>query len=992
MRSVRSLCWAVYAALCVWGVSAGAATPTIGPDLADYSHTQWTAADGAPPGIGSMAQTADGWLWFGTADGLYRFDGVHFSRYRLPSRLGLNRDRVNLVRAAPNGDLYITYFAEGLSVLHPDGRVDAIPTPPLARNGIGDITIDSDSSLWVVAGNIQHYKDGRWRVVAEGPEWNSAPGISMLLDQRGDLWASSDKGVWRLDRKAERLVKVMDGGGQLLFAPDGRLWQLLDAATIRFVAQSGGARPAAYAYAESIWGGVFDSDGALWQLDCAAPVCRVQSVAPAGVALQSGAVVQVSTLGQVRQLSGREAKNILEDREGNIWISTESGIDRFRHNRLLNSGLDGAGLKYSLSTDGAGHIWAADIGSGTLWQLTANGRPQAVARPPVTLVANGRQGAVFIGDKRSIERITKGGKEIIPLPPGPDGKPRDHRMLGILDDGNVLWTATMETGLIGWRDGKWLPASAFTLPAKIFQSGPAGIGQLWLATGDGTLVFYDDGKLTTSDIHQVGMATSVFLSGEPIVSGSDGTGVFKDGKLTMWRAADVDVLRNISGLVVTHDGDRWLNGAAGLVHVRAEDWARSIADPTQALRYEVFGALDGYPGRAVIESRWPTAMSPDGRHLWLLATGGVVQLDTAMLQRNRGTPQPAILSVTTDQLTYAADRALRLPPGSGHFRIDFTAPLLRAPESVRFEYRLDGVDTHWQDAGSRRSTSYTNVGAGDYVFRLRAFNEDGTPSVNEASLRVTVEPTLAQSLWFRISCVLALALLAFALYHYRIRQLSRRMAERLQVRVAERERIAIELHDTVLQSMHGVILHAENAVEKIEGQAETRDKLTQVIEHANNAIIEGRERVQSLRHGSDDELIDLFDALIEREGATVPVRVEQQSVSHALHLVVKDELYVVGREALRNAIRHANATQVTLTLSYAAKELVLEVRDDGVGIPADILAAGGRPGHLGLDAMRRRAEQVGGKYSMASRPGETVVRIAIPARLAYLTDTQGRNV
>src|SRR5436305_1664378 len=125
MRSVRSLCWAVYAAFCVWGVSAGAATPTIGPDLADYSHTQWTAA------------------------------------------------------------------------------------------------------------------------VAEGPDWNSAPGISMLLDQRGDLWASSDKGVWRLDRKAERLVKVMDGGGQLLFAPDGRLWQLLDAATIRFVAQSGGARPAA---------------------------------------------------------------------------------------------------------------------------------------------------------------------------------------------------------------------------------------------------------------------------------------------------------------------------------------------------------------------------------------------------------------------------------------------------------------------------------------------------------------------------------------------------------------------------------------------------------------------------------------------------------------------------------------------------------------------------------------------------------------------------
>ncbi|MRW83945.1 hypothetical protein GJ698_07525 [Pseudoduganella sp. FT26W] len=988
--SARAFVLAVLTAC--WAASASAAAAK-GPDLADYNRTQWTAAEGAPPGVVGMAQTADGWLWFGTADGLYRFDGLQFSRYRLPPRLGLNRDRINMLRAAPNGDLYITYYAEGFSVLHPDGRLEALPPAPAARNGIGAVIVDGDNSLWIFAGNIQHFKDGHWTVVEEGPEWASPIGFSMVMDQGGDLWAGNDHGVWRLDRQAGHFIKLMDGGGPLLFSPDGRLWQKRDGGALRLLAQPGARWPDAYAHAGNRWGAIFDSDGAVWQtMDCAALVCRMQPSALPPGPQPAGTEAALATVGEVRQLSGQEARGILQDREGNIWVSTENGIDRFRRNRLLSSGLVGTGIRYSLSTDGAGNMWAADMDSNTLWRLKADRPPEAVARTPVTLVANGRQGAVLIGNKRTIERITQGRREVIPLPPGPDGKPRDHHMIGILDDGKVLWTATMETGLIGWRDGKWLPATAFTLPAKIFQSGPAGVGQLWLATGDGTLVFYDDGKLTTTDIHQLGMVTSVFLSGEPIVSGADGTGVFKDGKLTMWRAADPEVLRNVSGLVVTRDGDRWLNGAAGLVHVRAADWARSIADPAQPLRYELFGALDGYPGRAVIETRWPSAMSPDGRHLWLLATGGVVYVDTAELPRNRAVAQPAIQRVVTDRNEYPADRALRLPPGSGHFRVDFTAPLLRAPESVRFEYRLDGVDANWQDAGSRRSTSYTNVGAGDYLFRLRVFNEDGTPSENETSLRVTVEPTMEQSLWFRISCVLALVLLVFALYHYRIRQLSWRMAERLQVRVAERERIAIELHDTVLQSMHGVILHAENAVERIEGQAETRDKLVRVIEHANNAIIEGRERVQSLRHGSDDELIDLFDALVEREGAAVPVRVEQQSVSRALHLVVKDELYVVGREALRNAIRHANATQVTLTLAYAAKELVLEVRDDGDGIPADILAAGGRPGHLGMDAMRRRAEQVGGKYSVTSRPGETMVRISIPARLAYLSDAQGRTV
>lgn len=943
-----------------------------GVELTDYTHTQWTAASGAPAGIGSMAQTADGWLWLGTADGLYRFDGLRFERYRLPSRLGLNRDRINQLVAAPNGDLYITYFAEGFSVLHPDGRVEQMPSPPAARNGIGALTVDHDGSLWVVAGNLQHFKNGGWRIAEAGDDWASSRGVSMLLDQRGQLWAGNDRGVWRLDRASGRFARILEGGGQLLLAPDGSLWQARDADSVRKVSEAGGRRQAGHAQATSMSVGLFDHDGALWLFDCGAPLCRRR--------MDGG----MQRLGEARQLSGGEAQAILEDREGNIWVSTENGIDRFRPNRLLSSGLPGSGVRYSLASDGAGGMWAADIGSGALWRLAANAMPVKQARPPVTLVANGRDGAVFVGDKRAIERIAPEGKQIIPLPPGPDGKPRDHHMLGILDDGKVLWTATMETGLIGWRDGKWLPHSAFNLPPKIFQSGPAGIGQLWLATGDGTLVFYDDGKLTTYDIRQLGMASCVFPGGEPIVSGADGTGILKNGKLRIWRGADPDILRSISGLAVTRDGDRWLNGAAGLIHVRADDWKRAIDDPDQPLRYEVFGAADGYPGRAVIETRWPGIMSPDGRNLWMLATGGVVRLDTATLRRNRAVPRPVILSVATDQKVYPANGPVRLPPANGRFRFDFTAPALRAPEGLRFEYRLDGVDPGWIAAGSRRSTSYTNVGAGDYTFRLRVFNEDGVAGDGEISLPLTVEPTLAENPWFRGFCVLAAMLLAFALYRYRIRYLTRRMAERLEVRVAERDRIAMELHDTVLQSMHGVIMHAESAADKLTNHPEAKDKLDRVIKHANNAIIEGRERVQSLRHGSDDELIDMFDALVAREGGAVPIEVAQHGVSRALHLVIKDELYVIGREALRNALRHAQAGRIALSLTYAARELVLEVGDDGVGIPDGILAAGGRAGHMGLAAMRHRAEQIGGRCTLESRPGATVVRVAVPARLAYL--------
>lgn len=129
-------------------------------------------------------------------------------------------------------------------------------------------------------------------------------------------------------------------------------------------------------------------------------------------------------------------------------------------------------------------------------------------------------------------------------------------------------------------------------------------------------------------------------------------------------------------------------------------------------------------------------------------------------------------------------------------------------------------------------------------------------------------------------------------------------------------------------------------------------------------------------------ITDMFDTLVEREGASLAIQVEQQGVSRDLQMVVKDELYVIGREAVRNAICHAQAGRIQVLLNYGAKDLLLEVSDDGSGMPPEMVASG-RPGHLGLGAMQRRAEQIGGKCSIESRPGKTLVRVTVPARLAY---------
>jgi anti-sigma regulatory factor (Ser/Thr protein kinase) len=944
------------------------------PVRAAYQHTAWTAANGAPPRISDMAQTRDGWLWLGTADGLFRFDGLRFERYPLPPGQGLGRDRINNLYAAPNGDLYISFFAEGVAVLHPDGRVEDLPRQANPRNGIGAMALDGDGSLWVIGGDLRRLRGGRWELVSEAPEWRTSQGASLLVDQHGQLWAANDSGVWRIDRAGGKLVRVAEGAGELLFSPDGVLWQVGKGAPPRRLAGTGAAWPANYPHAFGHWAGGFDGEGQLWRLNCPQPAC----LGPDGA------------LPGEDRLSGGQAHLMLHDREGDIWVATESGLDRFRRKRFQPSGLPGPGARYSLAADGAGRMWAADRETGTLWRLRPDAAPAVEGKLAFGVIAPGRDGALLTAHTRAIERRSLGGVERFPLPPGPGGAPVDHHVLGILDDGKVLWTATLETGLIGWRDGKWLGHGAFMLPPKIFQSAPAGPGQLWLATGDGELVFYDNDRSTRYDARAAGLAAAIF-PGDPLtISGNAGFGALVDGRLRMLHGADPDALRNVSGMVVTADGDRWLNGAAGLVHVRAADWRRSIGDPGQLLRYELFGAADGYPGQAVLETRWKSAISPDGRNLWLAATGGVVRIDTGALRRNGVPPQATILSVSTDQRVYPARAGVVLPPG-GNFRVQFTAPALHMPERIRFEYRLDGFDRGWQDAGTRRATSYTNIAPGDYVFRVRAINEDGVAGQDAAGVALRVEPTLTQTTWFKLACGAGALLLAVLLYCVRVRYITARLTERLQVRTAERERIARTLHDTFLQTVQGLVLRVDAIASALPPEAAARRQLENVLSDACHAIGEGRNQLQELRAGDGHVMEDLVIETVTRLRAThgwIAAELRVEGERRALHAAASEEIAEIVREALRNAFAHSGANQIRALVVYGAHRLTVRIADNGKGIAAAVLR-GGREGHWGLAGMRERAARIGARLAVDSgRRTGTAVVLTVPAARAYAAPVQ----
>jgi signal transduction histidine kinase len=502
-----------------------------------------------------------------------------------------------------------------------------------------------------------------------------------------------------------------------------------------------------------------------------------------------------------------------------------------------------------------------------------------------------------------------------------------------------------------------------------------------------------------------GIATAVFAAPEVMVAGERGLAVLHHGAMHLLKSPQADALRNISGMAVTPDGDRWFNGVHGVVHVRAADWQRTMADPQAPLAFTVLDARDGYPGQAATLNRLPSVVQGSAGELWFAATGGVVRLATRTLQANPVAPDAQIRHVSTAQAAYpatpTATRAMQLPPASNDIGIAFTAPALRRPEDIRFAWRLEGVDRGWVGGASRRTASYTGLAPGHYRFHVRAINEDGVSGGAEATQAIDIAPTLIQTTWFKGMCALLLVLLGVALYRYRIGVLTARLSVQMQVRASERERIARTLHDTYLQSVHALLLRIGAMAQSMPNGSPTRVRLETVLADASSAVIEGRGQLEQLRTGSPGALAYALEDTIENvlARAAGPLRQCYPETAYEMQVTgtrrplapaVLDEAGQIAAEALRNAFMHAGACRIAVLLDYGP-DFIVQVRDDGRGLDADILAAGYRSGHWGLLGMRERAANIRAQLDLYSAPGAgATVRLTVAGASAYLRTEPAR--
>jgi signal transduction histidine kinase len=257
-----------------------------------------------------------------------------------------------------------------------------------------------------------------------------------------------------------------------------------------------------------------------------------------------------------------------------------------------------------------------------------------------------------------------------------------------------------------------------------------------------------------------------------------------------------------------------------------------------------------------------------------------------------------------------------------------------------------------------------------------------------------IPPTFIQSRLFRMLCVLVALLLLWLLYSLRLRQISARLSDRSEARLAERERIARELHDTLLQGFQGLILRFQSVANRLPPGNQGRELINEVLERAADVIIEGRDRVRSLRSArSEAQLADIFNTAAERLhlAPAIDFRLTIEGTPKDLDSSVVEELAQIGNEALFNSMRHAECATIEVRIIYAARMLRVSFSDDGVGIDPTVLA-NGREDHFGLTGMRERAKRINAGFTLRSEPDAgTTVEVTVPARVAYATHRKRRS-
>ena len=1000
------------AMLLAWGRAAYGLDPTL--DVSQYAHTAWTVRDGFSLGnIYALAQTPDGYLWLGTEFGLFRFDGVRSVPWQSPAGQHLpDKGIFNLV-AARDGSLWIGTFTGLISW---SGGKLVRPTE-LGDQFVTSLFEDRDGTVWAGTlgspGRLCAFRGGNTQCFGEDGAFGRAV-WALYEDGLGNLWAGAESGLWRVKPGPPRrypapteligvsetddgqLLTAMHGSGLLRLAGDE-----LKSYSIRAVTKSNKPLGERDVNSNKL---LRDRDGGLW----------IGTIERGLIHVHHG---RTDVFTRSDGLSGDVVLSLFEDREGNVWVTTTGGLDRFRE-LPVNT----VSTKQGLSSDATqsvlasrdGSVWVGAHDGLTRWQnreTTIFRKSSGLPDDDLQSLFQDDRGRIWAFAGHELTYFDSGRFVTVSAVRGQDA----HFITG--DSAGNLWVSENQR-LLHLLKGHlveqipWSTLGRGGGGASVLRAGPEK-GGVWLGFwAGGGVSYFKDGRLRESYTAANGLGDGVVTDlqlerdGALWVATQGGLSHVKDGHIATLTSKSGLPCDTVIWTTEDDDGSFWLYTACGLVRIKRTELDAWIADPKRRIQTTVWDAADGVRLRSTAASSYGprAAKSTDGR-LWFLTGEGVQVVDPRHLAVNKVSPPVRIEQIIADNKLYwqnsAGDKAisnLRLPPRIHDLQIDYTALSLVAPEKVHFKYKLEGQDDDWREVINDRHVQYSNLRPGAYRFRVIACNNSGVWNEQGDALAFSVAPAYWQTNWFRALFVLVILAMVWTVYRFRIRVLEERQAllerhhteigalneQLMKAQEEERMRIAGELHDGILQRITSVTL--ELAAATIELPPDSQPKAE--VRGVEKRLVEVGAEIRQLSH-------KLHPAVLHEKGLPTALSAycEEFSEIRGIPIVYKadenvDELspgaalciYRIAQEALGNVAKHASARHVEVRLTRSNGTVCLWVSDDGVGFDS---SASETSGGLGLVNMRERVRQLNGTFSFESVPGRgTTVKAEVPFRPA----------
>lgn len=940
--------------------------------ISQYHKHYWQVEQGLPHSyVHSIALDSDGYLLVGTAEGLVRFDGLHFRVYRAGEPMRLSQRWISALLAARDGSLWIGTLDGDLYEVS-GGRIRS-------RHALGgtifQLAEDSDAILWAStrSGVFRRAGHSFLRQDELGPplemSWNT-----LNVDTGGRLWVVTRDGLFEHKKRGFvlRLSNNRRIGDILTVARsrDGNLWIGTSRGLYRFhdeLVQSLVIRGPIVALLE-------DLDGILWAGSWGRGLFRVYR----------GRVDQWSAS---NGLPDDFVRTLFEDREGNLWIGLRSGgLGRWRDSRILSYGVpEGLAGDYGsvVAPGREGDLWLGTWRGGLYRMVGGVLRPHPLPMPTlyfsISSLATDSKARLWVGNWEGLFELSEGGSRRY----GVQSDSPLRRINAILcDRTGGLWIGTEDKGVYRFPGGQPSdpPPPAFLPGLGVTSLLEASSGSIWIGTRDGLYRCKSPGMPPE--------AVRGLPSGRVYSVSEDRRGrIWAAAFGTLWLVFSEGVFlfdrrhglpeQPLYRLVEDQHDNLWVSSPRGLLEINAESVEQVIAGRRRNLWFEVHGTEEGMRTPVLHGVSQPAgARAPDGS-LWFPTVRGFVRVKPE-IRRRLPPPRSIIEEVTVNGRSVSPEALLKLDAYARNITIHYTALRFSTPHKVRFQYKLTAIHQDWVEAGHDRIARFDELPPGTHEFLVQARDPWG-PWGEVASIKLTQEPRFSQTLWFYLLMGSIAVALASSLIRWRILSVQSRYAAILE----ERNRIGREWHDTLVAGFSAISLQLEAALAALISHPQRAAEILEVTRRMVHYYrAEARRVIWDLRDSRPAEeslpsaLNEALRRATESRGIQGSLIVEGRPAE--LPAELQHNVLRICQEAISNAVRHARPSTIEVKLIYSSSALRAIVKDDGCGFrePLNELDAAG---HFGLIVMRERARRHGGCLRVASSPGRgTSVEAEIP--------------